>query len=71
MCSHGLLYLGNDCLSFTEVYKEGFAGSKQELQQQIYYRGYVALINLGRASMKHCRLCVSACFALGKDSFLK
>lgn len=44
----GFLYLGND-LSFTAVYKEGFAGSKQELQQQIYHRGHVALINPSRA----------------------
>lgn len=67
----GFLYLGNDCLSFTGVYKQGFTGSKQELQQQIYHREFVALINPGRSSMKHRRLCVSACFGLGRDSFLK
>jgi len=67
----GFLYLGNDCLSFTGVYKQGFAGSKQELQQQIYHHESVALINPGHSSVKHRRLCVRACFGLGRDSFLK
>ncbi len=65
-----VVLLGNDCLSFYAVYKRGFAGSKQELQQQIYHE-YVALINPSSASVKRCRLCVSAGFELGRDSFFK
>ncbi len=63
--------LGNDCLSFYAVFEWGFAGSKQELQQHMYHREYVALINPSSASVKRCRLCVSAAFESGRDSFLK